>query len=169
MLDEPYVRQAELMLRCLPEVSRQECFALKGGTAINLFVRPLPRLSVDIDLTYLPLSPRDEALDEIGGALQSMAGDIERHVPGARTTLRSAQNAVTGMGVAADDAQIKIEANLVLRGALFPPVERELCKAATEFFEMSVIVQSLSTEDLYGGKIPLPSTGNTPATCMMFT
>ncbi len=54
------------MLRCLPEVGKQSCFAVKGGTAINLFLRPMPRLSVDIDLTYLPLSARDEALRGLG-------------------------------------------------------------------------------------------------------
>ena len=54
MFDPLYVRQAKLLLRCLPEIKRHACFALKGGTAINLFFRPMPRLSVDIDLTYLP-------------------------------------------------------------------------------------------------------------------
>ncbi|WP_373683252.1 MULTISPECIES: nucleotidyl transferase AbiEii/AbiGii toxin family protein [Rhizobium] len=38
---------------------------MKGGTAINLFYRDFPRLSVDIDLTYLPLKPRDESLAEM--------------------------------------------------------------------------------------------------------
>jgi hypothetical protein len=61
MFDPIYVRQAKLLLRCLPVIGKHSCFALKGGTAINLFLRPMPRLSVDIDLTYLPLSGRDEA------------------------------------------------------------------------------------------------------------
>ena len=55
----PYFRQVELLVRVLPHVAKQGCFALKGGTAINLFVRDLPRLSVDIDLAYLPLDARD--------------------------------------------------------------------------------------------------------------
>lgn len=49
-----YRRQVELLIRTLPAVAEEECFALKGGAAINLFIRNLPRLSVDIDLTYLP-------------------------------------------------------------------------------------------------------------------
>lgn len=57
MFDPRYEAQAALLIRCLPEIGRQHCFALKGGTAINFFVRNLPRLSVDIDLTYLPLQP----------------------------------------------------------------------------------------------------------------
>jgi hypothetical protein len=40
-----------LLVEVLPVVAGEPCFALKGGTAINLFVRDLPRLSVDIDLT----------------------------------------------------------------------------------------------------------------------
>ena len=53
-----FLEQARLMLRILPHVAMEECFALKGGTAINFFVRDMPRLSVDIDLTYLPVEPR---------------------------------------------------------------------------------------------------------------
>jgi len=49
--DSPYYKQAELMLKAIPHVAAEQCFALKGGTAINLFVRDMPRLSVDIDLT----------------------------------------------------------------------------------------------------------------------
>jgi hypothetical protein len=45
MFDPVYVRQAKLLLRCLPEIGKQPCFALKGGTAINLFLRSMPRLS----------------------------------------------------------------------------------------------------------------------------
>jgi len=53
---EVYRKQAALVVRALPEVAREDCFALKGGTGINLFIRDMPRLSVDIDLTYLPVS-----------------------------------------------------------------------------------------------------------------
>jgi len=65
VFDSRYDAQVRLLLRCLPEISRHLCFALKGGTAINLFLRDLPRISVDIDLTYLPLKPRREAPREI--------------------------------------------------------------------------------------------------------
>ena len=55
---EIYRRQVALLIRVLPLVTEEACFALKGGTAINLFIRDMPRLSVDIDLTYLPVAPR---------------------------------------------------------------------------------------------------------------
>ena len=67
--DNPYYRQAELLLRILPIVNQEEVFALKGGTAINFFYRDLPRLSVDIDLAYLPLKDRDKSLQEINDRL----------------------------------------------------------------------------------------------------
>ena len=51
--NEVYQRQVRLLLRVLPHVAEEICFALKGGTAINLFIRDMPRLSLDIDLTYL--------------------------------------------------------------------------------------------------------------------
>ena len=60
-----YRRQVALLLRTMPFIAQETSFALKGGTAINLFVRDLPRLSVDIDLTYLPLLPRARSLGAI--------------------------------------------------------------------------------------------------------
>jgi hypothetical protein len=66
---EQYRQQVRLLMRLLPLVAEEPCFALKGGTAINLFVRDLPRLSVDIDLVYLPVNGRSEALAEIDAAM----------------------------------------------------------------------------------------------------
>ena len=65
MTREAYEAQVALLVRLLPHVAKKEVFALKGGTAINLFYRDLPRLSVDIDLTYLPIKERAESLAEI--------------------------------------------------------------------------------------------------------
>lgn len=65
----PYYRQVALLVRALPYVANEACFALKGGTAINLFIRDFPRLSVDIDLAYIPLESREVALPNVRGAL----------------------------------------------------------------------------------------------------
>ncbi|WP_448137565.1 nucleotidyl transferase AbiEii/AbiGii toxin family protein [Sphingobacterium siyangense] len=59
---EQYSEQVRLLIRLLPIIDKEDCFALKGGTAINLFYRDLPRLSVDIDLLYLPMEDRDASL-----------------------------------------------------------------------------------------------------------
>ena len=73
---EIYRNQVALLIRTLPLIAPEDCFALKGGTAINLFVRDMPRLSVDIDLTYLPVLPRDESLKAIDDAMNRIAERI---------------------------------------------------------------------------------------------
>ncbi len=73
----PFYRQTALVVRVLPHVARREEFALKGGTAINLFLRELPRLSIDIDLAYLPRTPREEALPTIRRGLDAVATDLK--------------------------------------------------------------------------------------------
>ena len=81
---ESYRRQVALLMRTLPHVAEETCFALKGEHAINLFVRDMPRLSVDIDLTYLPVEPRAESLSAINAAMRRIAGRIEQTIPDAR-------------------------------------------------------------------------------------
>lgn len=70
---DQYRRQVSLLVRMLPYVAMQDCFALKGGTAINLFYRDMPRLSVDIDLTYVPVESRAESLAAIDAAMKEIA------------------------------------------------------------------------------------------------
>ncbi|MEW8692245.1 MAG: nucleotidyl transferase AbiEii/AbiGii toxin family protein [Candidatus Thiodiazotropha endolucinida] len=155
MKDSPYFKQAQLMLRVMPHVSAEACFALKGGTAINLYVRDMPRLSVDIDLTYLPLEPRDTALANIGEALQRIATAIRRIVPGATVQEIRTRGAeyVSKLSISTAEATIKIEPNLVLRGTVFTPVERELSEQAEIVFEASATANTLAIADLYGGKL----------------
>ncbi len=76
-----YEDQVRLLVAALPFVAQEACFALKGGTAINLFYRDLPRLSVDIDLTYLPVKDRAESLADINAALGRIADAIEANIP----------------------------------------------------------------------------------------
>src|SRR5262249_19583591 len=72
-LSERFRRQVALVIEALPFVATETDFALKGGTAINLFVRDMPRLSVDIDLTYLPVAPRPQSLAAIDSAMKRIA------------------------------------------------------------------------------------------------
>ncbi len=69
-VSEAYRAQVTLLVRVLPLVAEEAVFALKGGTAINLLVRDLPRLSVDIDLTYLPVEDRATSLANIDAAMR---------------------------------------------------------------------------------------------------
>lgn len=153
MFDVRYEAQTRLLLRCLPELDRHLCFALKGGTAINLFVRDLPRVSVDIDLTYLPLKPRTAALAEIGEQLRSFGDDIAARIPGAAIHEQLADGQLVRLTVTTSDAVIKIEPNTVLRGSVYPPGNRELSPTAQQRFEAYVRVQCLSEADLYAGKL----------------
>jgi len=75
-----YYRQVQLLIRLFPIIRRESCFALKGGTAINLFIRDLPRLSVDIDLVYLPLDDRETALPNVRDALSRISKAIAHEV-----------------------------------------------------------------------------------------
>src|SRR5690606_35930612 len=93
---DTYRKQVALLIRTLPSVAAEECFAMKGGTAINLFVRDLPRLSVDIDLTYLPVQDRATSLAAIDGAMECIAERVTKAVGGARVApSRSRENVIT--------------------------------------------------------------------------
>jgi len=152
MKDSPYFAQVDLLLRILPLIARETVFALKGGTAINLFVRDLPRLSVDIDLVYLPLKPRVEALTEIEVALTRIANDVRRLIAGASVT-RSPHPDAPKLVVQTEAAQVKIEPNAVLRGSVFPPEMRSVMPAVEEVFGRFVAMPVVSLPDLYGGKL----------------
>jgi len=73
-----YKKQVALLLRVLPLISKETDFALHGGTAINLFQQNMPRLSVDIDLTYLPIADRETSLIDINKKLLT----IKQHLIG---------------------------------------------------------------------------------------
>ncbi len=79
--NSPFFKQVRLLVALLPHVARQKSFALKGGTAINLFFRDMPRLSVDIDLAYLPVENREISLAGIDSALGTIIEDIESKIP----------------------------------------------------------------------------------------
>ena len=152
MLDR-YVAQVRLLVDVLPDVAAESAFALKGGTAINLFYRDMPRLSVDIDLTWLPVGERSSSLREIDDTLDRIATSIIRRNPG--VTARRASgvgSSDTRIVVTRGRVQIKIETSPVARGTVLPPRTMVASESVTEqfgFLEMKV----LSFEDLYAGKL----------------
>jgi Uncharacterized conserved protein len=152
MRDSPYFPQVDLLLQILPLVAREQDFALKGGTAINLFVRDLPRLSVDIDLVYLPLEPREEALSEINASLGRIANNAQKMIAGA-SVARSPRPDAPKLVVQAGATQVKIEPNAVLRGTVFPPEMRSITPAVEALFGRFVAMPVVSLADLYGGKL----------------
>lgn len=142
-----------MLLRCLPDISRHACFALKGGTAINLFLQDLPRISVDIDLNYLPLKPRSEAFREIQDALISIKAEIERHIPGTWVQGKKTEDHVSKLFVSTKDSIVKIEPNLVFRGAVYKSQVLDLSSAAQNHFQEFASIQIMSRGDLYGSKL----------------
>lgn len=149
---DQYRRQVQLLMRLLPIVARERCFALKGGTAINLFIRTLPRLSVDIDLMYLPLHERPEALAGIGAAMARIRKAVLAELPGTRVGENRSEETTTRLIVAAAGVQVKVEVSPVLRGVVKEPVTMAVTEAVEEAFgfaETSVV----SFEDLYAGKL----------------
>ena len=150
---DAYRNQVALLIRTLPSVAAEECFAMNGGTAINLFIRDLPRLSVDIDLTYLPVQDRVTSLATIDVAMLRIAERITEAVRGARVApSRSREDVVTKLVVRGDGAQIKIEVTPVLRGCVFEPEIRPVSPSVEDefgFAEMRIV----SFPDLYAGKI----------------
>lgn len=148
-----YYGQVELLLQILPFISKATDFALKGGTAINLFVRDLPRLSVDIDLTYVPINDRSTALERISNQLENLISQCEKQFGDIRTTTKKKNGFLFGLTIVRGAAAVKIEPNTTIRGTVFPTNVRSLTLKAEELFARTVQMQVLSTEDLYGGKI----------------
>ena len=150
MIEARYKKQVALLLSVLPEVAREKTFALHGGTAINLFVREMPRLSVDIDLTYIPVEDRNTTLANIRTALGNIKTRIEKVVPGVRVIDRSGRGKLQ---ISQADTVIKLEVNLVGRGTIADAVEMPLCLRAQEEFEVFCSIQTVPLGQLYGGKI----------------
>ena len=150
MSNPKYKKQVGLLLRILPCVSKEKCFALYGDTAINLFIHNMPRLSVDIDLTYLPIKSRQITLKNISGALERIKNCIEDILPNVRVLCKPD---VGRLVIRADGEEIKLEVNLVMRGTLSTPENRILCDQAQETYDMSLAMQVVPLGQLYGGKI----------------
>ncbi len=149
-----YLAQVELLLKVLPLVNKQECFALKGGTAINLFIREMPRLSVDIDLAYLPIEPRDIFLKNITKALEDLASNIKKlNNQYIVKEMFTKDKQLTKLLVFNNQANIIIEPNLVLRGSVFDCEDNNLCQQAQDEFLLFCKVKTLSFADIYAGKI----------------
>jgi predicted nucleotidyltransferase component of viral defense system len=153
-LSERYRRQVALLIAVMPFLAAETDFALKGGTAINLFVRDMPRLSVDIDLTYLPVAGRPESLAAIDVAMKRMAAAIRAGLRGTRVieVMNAREQIVTKLQVQGADAQIKIEVTPVLRGCVFAPEMRSVSQAVEDAFGYAEM-QLVSFADLYAGKI----------------
>lgn len=153
-MDERYRAQISLLVRALPSLRLDGPFALKGGTAINLFVRDLPRLSIDIDLTYVPIEGRAASLDGIARELNAIAAYLERTIRGVRVRKveGGTERILTRLLVQERGAQIKIEVTPVLRGTAHDPVPRTVSPQVEEEFGFAEVLTA-SDPDLWAGKL----------------
>lgn len=153
--DPAFRQQVQLLVSVLPLVADESCFALKGGTAINLFVRDLPRLSVDIDLTYLPVADRAKSVTEIDNSLKRIGARIVSVFPDVTVqgSAPGGRGAINKLVVRTKHRQqIKIEVTPVLRGCVYEPVVMPVSERVEDEFGFAR-VQVLSFADLYAGKI----------------
>ncbi len=148
-MDLNYKNQVKLLIDVLPYIAKEECFALKGGTAINLFYNNLPRLSVDIDLTYIGFESRDMASANINNALKRIADDLN-----AKGYIANVQgNDIEKKIICSNkNAKIKIEPNYIIRGCIEKPEILEVSENVEDEFGYAQI-QVVSKKELYGGKI----------------
>lgn len=151
-MNDIYRRQVALLIKIMPLVFRIKDFAVHGGTAINLFCRNLNRLSVDIDLTYIPIADRKASLDAINTHLVELKGMIEKSIPGIRVVHKPD---VWKLQCSKEGTTIKIEVNGTKRGILGETQRVQLCEKAKAEFGMGTtcFANIVSWSQLYGGKI----------------
>jgi hypothetical protein len=152
-MDKTYADTVRLLLSVAPDVFRSSVFAMKGGTAINLFVRNMPRLSVDIDVVYTPWDvPRDKALAATTAELAAIRERLER----SGLTVETVGNADTGdrsLLVSSGGSVVKVEVNIVFRGTVLPVRKRALVASASKTFAAELELPVLAVDELYGSKL----------------
>ncbi len=152
-MNEIYIRTVQLLLDVAPKVFDTTAFAMKGGTAINLFVQDMPRLSVDIDVVFVPHAlKRIDALKTIADELASAQSKLQKM--GYEAALRKNQDGTEAkMFVRSQQAEVKVEVNFVFRGTVLPPQRRSLTPAAQNLFAANIQVPVLDNAELYGSKL----------------
>lgn len=152
-MNQIYLDTARLLTQIAPLVFADKVFALKGGTAINLFVRDMPRLSVDLDLVFSDhRMAREEALAKINEAVKAAAERLKKR--GFQTHVATVEDAgETKLFVRRDKLQVKVEVNFVMRGTVNPVRQASLSAKAREVLQADLELPLVSLEDLYGGKL----------------
>jgi predicted nucleotidyltransferase component of viral defense system len=154
-MDIRYLEIVRLLIDAAPFVFTRECFALKGGTAINLFLEEMPRLSVDIDLVYTDLThpDRDSALAAIKEALLEVAGLLKSKLQVTVRTATSGSDQESKLFISRGPILLKVEVNHVFRGTVYPVVTGRLSPQAQSHFARSLSVSMLDPDELYASKL----------------
>lgn len=149
-MNDIYKKQVALLIRIMPLVYRIKDFAVHGGTAINLFHKNMPRYSVDIDLTYIPIQDRTTSLNTINEHLKMLKSSIEKAIPGIKVVPKYD---VWKLQCTLNGATVKIEVNGTKRGIIGATEDKMLCDKAQQEFSMACKARTVSYSQLYGGKI----------------
>lgn len=153
-MKDTYKKQVSLLLDILPEITKEDVFALHGGTAINLFCLNMPRLSVDIDLTYIPASDnRGVDLQNIRLALERIKKRLTKRIPIIKFADPIRADEELKLICTTQDAMVKIEVNQINRGIISDTELMILCDKAQETFDKFCEVRMVSRKQLWGGKI----------------
>ncbi len=152
-MNQVYLDTARLLIQAAPPVFQGGEFALKGGTAINLFVRDMPRLSVDLDLVFPDYTlPRNQALARINEAIRQAAERLKARGFQVRTVTATGAGE-TKLLVRRAGIEIKVEVNFVMRGTVHPVHAASLSAKARDTLQADFEIPVVSPEDLYGGKL----------------
>lgn len=155
MKDKQIQIQTKLLVKTLEAIKDDPNLALKGGVAINYFHNDLPRLSVDIDLTYLPIKNREDTLKDITDSIVRMKEKLDSNSQQIIATPKflKSENVAPTIRVSKEGVDIKVEINTVVRGSIYPPKQMSLSNAAQEEFNAYVEFNTLTKADIYGGKM----------------
>lgn len=153
MMEKSYVDAVRLLLDSVPVVFQTPRFAMKGGTAINLFLRNMPRLSVDIDVVYTNhTTPRTETFKEISDGLYNAKRELARSGVDAQVAA-GGQGDEIKLFIRRGAVQVKVEVNHVFRGTVLPIEARKLNAEARRVFTLDLSAPILAPAELYGGKL----------------
>ena len=152
-MNPTYVQTVNLLLDIAPTVFQTPRFAMKGGTALNLFVQDLPRLSVDIDVVFINhRADRDTALQEIAQELHRIEAEIAAMGYETRTRKVHGGDEVK-LDIFSAEAEVKVEVNFVFRGTVLPVQARSLSEKTQALFSKNIQIPVLSPSELYGSKL----------------
>ena len=152
-MDKSYIDSVRLLLECVPVVFQIPKFAMKGGTAINLFIQNMPRLSVDIDLVYTDHNmPRQAALKAISEGLNQIQANLIKFGLEAQVSATH-EGDETKLFIKRGGVQVKLEVNHVFRGTVLPVEKRALNAEAGRIFTTDVSAPVLASAELYGSKL----------------
>jgi len=153
-MKDTYKNQVALLIDILLEIAKEDDLALHGGTAINLFHLNMPRLSVDIDLTFIPFSDnRNEDLNKIRQLLASVKNRLRTTFPHIRFEDEKRAEEELKLLCTKDNATVKVEVNQINRGLIAEPCTKILCSRAEEEFDRFCEIKTVSVGQLWGGKL----------------